>query len=272
MSEHPRKILARLEQRARKRFGQNFLASESAVQRIADLAQAGPESRIVEIGPGLGSLTRVFLERGSRVRAMEIDRDLVAFLQEELPALELFEGDAVKADWEALAPGEGWCLCANLPYNVATTLVTRLVTQAPRFSRLVLMFQREVAKRLVAQPRTSAYGSLSVHVQAWSQVKLAFHLPPSAFHPAPKVKSSVVVFQPRDIPRLGGCDPAFFERAVRAGFSQRRKTLLNSLSSAFDRDQVRAALEVTGNDGRRAEELTVDEWGALARSLQDATA
>ncbi len=268
MSEHPRKILARLEQRARKRFGQNFLASESALQRIADLAQAGPESQIVEIGPGLGSLTRVLMERGSRVRAMEIDRDLVAFLREELPALELFEGDAVKADWDALAPGEGWCLCANLPYNVATTLVTDLVTQAPRFSRLVLMFQREVAQRLVAQPRTSAYGSLSVHVQAWAQVKLAFHLPPSAFHPAPKVKSSVVVFHPLETPRLGGCEPAFFERALRAGFSQRRKTLLNSLSTSFDRDRVRAALEETGNTGRRAEELTVDEWGVLARGLK----
>jgi len=271
VSEHPRKILARLEQRARRRFGQNFLASTSALGRIADVAQAGDGSRIVEIGPGLGALSRVLLERGARVRAMEIDRDLVAFLREEIPDLELLEGDALQADWDALAPGEGWTVCANLPYNVATPLVTRMVTLAPRLNRLVLMFQQEVARRLVAVPRTSAYGSLSVHAQAWAEVKLAFHLPPSAFHPAPRVKSSVVVFQLRETPRLGGSDADFFEKVVRAGFSQRRKTLLNSLSTAFDRGLVRDVLNQTDHMGQRAEELGVEEWGPLALALKEHT-
>ncbi|MEE2751304.1 MAG: 16S rRNA (adenine(1518)-N(6)/adenine(1519)-N(6))-dimethyltransferase RsmA [Myxococcota bacterium] len=270
MNEHPSKILARLEQHAKKRFGQNFLVHSNSLDRIATLAKAGPGTRVIEIGPGLGALSRTLLARGAAVRAVEIDTDLASFLEVELPDLELIRGDALQVDWAQVADGEGWTVCANVPYKVATAIVTHLVTLAPRFSRLVLMFQLEVAKRLVAQPGTSAYGSLSVHIQAHADARLAFTLPPGAFHPAPKVKSGVVVLEPRIEPRTGGCDPAFFQSVVKAGFSQRRKTLRNALGTRFDRNLVIGVLEETGHLGKRAERLSLEDWGVLSAALRDA--
>jgi len=270
MNEHPSKVLARLEQNAKKRFGQNFLVHSKSLDRIATLAQAGPGKRVLEIGPGLGALSRTLLARGAAVRAVEIDRDLAAFLEVELPDLDLICGDALKVDWAQVADGEGWTVCANLPYNVATAIVTHLVTLAPRFNRLVLMFQLEVAKRLVAQPGTGAYGSLSVHIQAHADARLAFKLPPGAFHPPPNVQSAVVVLEPRVEPRTGGCDPAFFESVVKAGFSQRRKTLRNALGTRFDRNLVIGVLEDTGHIGKRAERLSLEDWGVLAGALRAA--
>ena len=267
MTPHPKSQLKRLEQQARKRFGQNFLISESVLAQIVALGRVAPDSRVVEIGPGLGALSRTLMQTGAQVKAVELDRDLVAFLREELPGLELHQGDALKADWEAICPGEGWTVCANLPYNVATPIVLSLLGQSPRFSSLVLMFQDEVAKRIVAEPRTRTYGSLSVFAQAHARVQYGFRIAPGAFYPAPKVHSAVVRFDLYDEPLTGGVPPKFFERVVRAGFMQRRKRLSNALSAQFDKAIAGAALEETVGAGRRAEELTLEEWGVLAGAL-----
>ena len=262
---HPSVLLKRLEQRARRRFGQNFLVQAGVQERIGALTGAGPGDRVLEVGPGLGGLTRALMKRGAAVTAVEVDRDLAAFLLEELPELTLHNQDATKVDWAEICPGDGWLACANLPYNVATPIVTRLVADAPRFRRLVLMFQREVAERLVAGPGTKKRGSLSVWCQVHADARIALRLPPGAFHPPPKVDSAVVVLDPHP-PELG-VPVDHFRTVVRAGFSQRRKTLENALSTQFPKATVREVVARLVGAGRRAETLTNDEWKALAREL-----
>ncbi len=269
--EHPSHVLKRLERRARKRFGQNFLVDPRITDRIASLAGAGEGARVVEIGPGLGALSRSLLATGCELRAVELDRDLVAFLAEDLPALHVVPGDALKVDWSEVAPGEGWVLCANLPYNVGTAILTRLVTAAPRFERLVVMLQREVARRVVARVGDKARGSLSVHVQAYGEPRIALTVEPGSFHPRPKVRSSVIEVALHDEPRLGGASPETFQAVVRAGFSQRRKTLENALSSRYDKALVRQLVADTVGERRRAETLHLAEWGTLAQALEGAT-
>jgi 16S rRNA (adenine1518-N6/adenine1519-N6)-dimethyltransferase len=267
---HPKTLLKGLEQQARKRFGQNFLISDSVLQQIVSLAKVDKASKVVEIGPGLGALSRHLLAVGATVHAVELDRDLAGFLKKEFPALKMHQGDALKVDWEQICPGEGWTVCANLPYNVATPIVLKLLGQHPRFNRLVLMFQDEVAKRLVAEPRSRTYGSLSVFAQAHARVQYGFRIPPGAFYPAPKVHSAVVRFDLYDAPLTGGCDPKFFERVVRAGFMQRRKRLSNAIGSQFGKTLAVPVLEATVGAGRRAEELDLEEWGRLASALAEA--
>ncbi len=263
---HPAQLLGQLEQRARKRFGQNFLVDEHAVKNIVSLSQAGPGRRVLEIGPGLGAMTGTLLETGCDLRCVELDRDLAAFLTERHQGLELIQADAMKLPLDELAPGDGWIVAANLPYNVGTRILLRMLPQ-PRFTRLVLMFQLEVAQRIVAEPRTKAWSSLSVMAQVFTRPYLAIHLPPTAFHPRPKIHSAVVVFERREQPLLGGVDPVFFEKVVRAGFSQRRKTLRNALSTAFDKAHAARALDATVGGGKRAEELKLEDWSVLAAAL-----
>jgi len=173
-------------------------------------------------------------------------------------------------DWDTVAPGTGWVLCANLPYNVGTAILTRLVTSAPRFQRLVVMLQREVAQRVVAQVGDKPRGSLSVHVQAFGRPRIALTVEPGSFHPRPKVRSSVIEVTLHETPRLGGATAGFFQRTVRAGFSQRRKTLENALGSRFDKATVRGVVAETVGARRRAETLTLPEWGTLAAALEAA--
>lgn len=261
--EHPRDTLRRLEQQARKRFGQNFLVSEHATKRIVRLAGAGEGTRVLEIGPGLGALSRALLDTGAQVRAVELDRDMAAHLRSDLPDLDLVEGDALQVDLDEVAPGTGWVCCANLPYNVSTRILRRLLPDR-RFDRLVLMFQKEVAQRLVAGPGSKTYGSLSVLVAAHAKARLAFTLGPGDFHPRPKIDSAVVVF---DLVDSTVEDLEFFEKVVRAGFSQRRKVLENAMGSVFGKERVSPVLEATVGGRRRAESLSLAEWIRLAEAL-----
>lgn len=265
--EHPAATLRRIQGAAKRRFGQNFLVDSRAVERIAEAAGAEPGRRVVEIGPGLGALSRVLLARGAQVRAVELDPEMVAHLAQELPALEVVRADAAQVDWAELAPGQGWVACGNLPYNAATAILDGLLRSWPRFERLIFMFQREVADRVVAPPGGGDRGALSVLCQAWAEPTRVLALPPGAFHPAPKVHSAVVRFTLRPQPLLGGCSPEDFERAVRAGFSQRRKLLSNALRTAYTREVALEALGSLGLGARRAEELDLDTWGALAGAL-----
>ncbi len=166
----------------------------------------------------------------------------------------------------ALAPGAGWTVCANLPYNVGTPILLRMLPER-RFDRLVLMFQLEVAQRITAQPSTKAWSSLSVMAQAFTRPWLALTLPPEAFHPRPRIQSGVVVFERREQPLVGSVGAEFFEKVVRAGFSQRRKTLRNSLTTAFDKARAAQALDATVGGGKRAEQLQLEDWAVLAEAL-----
>lgn len=288
---HPSARLRELEMRARRRFGQNFLADSDAVDRIVRAAAVTPGAPVMEIGPGLGVLTRALLAAGARLVAVELDRDLAAALREALPALHLVEGDALRVDWSLAAPliGEptvdgvdsaaSWTVVGNLPYNVATPLLMRLLAEPRRFSRMVLMFQREVADRLEAPADGEAYGALSVQVQARARVERVLELPPGSFHPAPKIWSAVLRFSPYTAPDFGHTADGTpvtarrFDRVVRAGFSQRRKTLQNALGSLGPRELVQAALGEAGIDpSARAETIDLPGWRRLAAAFVHAGA
>ncbi len=258
---HPSARLKMLETRAKRRFGQNFLADAHLVADIVDAASIVPGEPVTEIGPGLGILTQALVHAGAVVTAIEVDRDLAAALREILPEVTLVQGDALRQDYVGTAK-----VVANLPYNVATPLLMRLL--AARVPTMVLMFQREVANRLLAEADEDPYGALSAQVQARAEVRRIRDLPPGAFHPAPKVWSTVVRFDLHPRPDFGGVDVALFDRVVRLGFCQRRKTLLNSLGSGLTRPVAAEVLAAAGIDpGRRAETVDLPGWRRLAAAV-----
>jgi 16S rRNA (adenine1518-N6/adenine1519-N6)-dimethyltransferase len=264
----PRAALARLEQRARKRFGQHFLHDAATVARIVRGAEVRPGDRVVEIGPGLGILTRALLGAGASLLAVELDRDMAAFLREELPALNLVEADAMHVDWATLCPGSGWSVVSNLPYNVGTHVVMALLRQPATFRRVTVMLQREVVARLVAEPGTDAWGALSVEAQARATGRVFLEVPPHLFFPPPKVVSQVVRLDLRPEPLVGGVPPDFFDAVVRGAFTHRRKTLANSLAARFPRAIAEAALaEAAIDPGRRAETLDLSAFQRLAAAI-----
>jgi 16S rRNA (adenine1518-N6/adenine1519-N6)-dimethyltransferase len=263
-----REIVARHRIAARKSLGQNFLFDLNLTRRIARAAGSLDEGTTIEIGPGPGGLTRALLAEGAgRVVAIERDPRCLAALA-ELAALypgrlELVEGDALALDPTALteAPRR---VVANLPYNIATALLLKWLGRIGNYQSLTLMFQREVAERLVALPRSSAYGRLSVLVQWLCEAKILFDIPPSAFTPPPKIVSSVVRLVPRAT-LLAPADKATLERVTAAAFGQRRKMLRSSLKSlGLPVEPLLAAAGVVGT--ARAEELSIGEFCALARA------
>lgn len=264
----PRTVLRHLEGRARRRFGQHFLARPDLVDRMVAAAGVSEGDEVVEIGPGLGILTRALLAAGARLTCVEIDRDLAGWIREAFPAAALVEADATRLDWSTVVSGPGASLVANLPYNVGTGLLMDVLRQPGRFARATVMLQAEVVERLVATPRTKAYGALSVQAQARARLLAVVAVPPSAFLPPPKVRSLVVRADLYDTPRTGGIAPADFDRLVQAAFSHRRKTLRNALAGFVGRDRLPAVLERAGIDGGlRAEALDLDAFGALARAV-----
>jgi 16S rRNA (adenine1518-N6/adenine1519-N6)-dimethyltransferase len=269
-----REVIARHGLTAKKSLGQNFILDLNVTRRIARAA-ADDESRpfggvnVIEVGPGPGGLTRALLETGARrVVAIERDRRALAALQELAAVypgrLALVEGDALELDPAALTDAPR-TIVANLPYNIATALLLRWLDNMGAYESLTLMFQREVAERLVAAPRSPAYGRLSVIVQWLAQPKILFDLPPRAFVPPPKVTSSVVSLLPRAEP-LAPASKAALERVTAAAFGQRRKMLRASLKSlGVPVEPLLAAAGVKPT--ARAEELSVAEFCALARAL-----
>jgi 16S rRNA (adenine1518-N6/adenine1519-N6)-dimethyltransferase len=258
-------LLARHGLSPRRAFGQNFVVDRNTVRRIARLASVGPGDHVVEIGAGLGALTRALVETGADVTAVEIDRGLVEVLRAEVAPLgvRIVEGDARALDWPALlAAADRWVLVANLPYNVATPLVADILDGVPAITRLLVMVQREVAERLAAAPGTPAYGAVSVKVAYWATAEIVGRVPATVFLPRPKVESALVSIVRRPSPAVGDdVDPARLFVLVRAGFAQRRKMLRRSLGglvppSAFAAAGIRPEA--------RAEELGVEEWGRLA--------
>ena len=264
--------------RPKKRYGQNFLRDQSVVDKILAAADIAPRERLLEIGPGLGALTDRLLERSAEVTAMEVDRDLAAALvARDDPKLRVVEGDCLDLEWGRLLTGPPYKLVANLPYNISSQVLFRVLDHRRLFSRLVLMFQKEVGDRLCAAPGTSDYGILSVFCQLWFDIERVTVVPPGAFYPPPRVYSVVLRFSPLAAPRVTVDDEAFFRRVVKGAFAQRRKTLRNALGGAgFDFATIDRALAACGiAAGRRGETLGLAEFAALAnvlRNVPDGTA
>jgi 16S rRNA (adenine1518-N6/adenine1519-N6)-dimethyltransferase len=205
-------------------LGQNFVVDPNTVRRIARMAGVGPDDHVVEVGAGLGSLTRALVETGAMVTAVEVDRRLVGALHDALASADvrIVEADALHLDWaELLAGAASWALVANLPYNVATPLVLDLLDHVPAIRRMLVMVQREVGERLAAPPGGPAYGIPSVKVAYWATAAVVGRVPPQVFLPRPRVESVLVRVERRSAPAV----TADFERLfalVRAGFGQRR--------------------------------------------------
>jgi 16S rRNA (adenine1518-N6/adenine1519-N6)-dimethyltransferase len=260
-----------MDHRPKKRFGQNFLHDRHVVASILAAAELQPGDRVLEIGPGLGVLTDGMLPLVSELLVLEVDRDLAARLRERtVPHLTVHEGDALRLDWRHLLARPPYKLVANLPYNISSQVLFKVLDHRDRLGRLVLMFQKEVGDRLCASPGSRDYGILSVLCRLWYDVLRVVQVPPGAFHPAPKVHSVVLRFEPLPAPRVPVADEAFFRRVVKAAFAQRRKTLRNTLcGSGFAPDGVDAALAATGIDPqRRGETLDLAEFAVLAEALQ----
>ncbi|QWC56065.1 16S rRNA (adenine(1518)-N(6)/adenine(1519)-N(6))-dimethyltransferase RsmA [Erythrobacter sp. 3-20A1M] len=264
-----REVIARHGLSASKALGQNFLFDEQLLDRIAALPGSLEGRAVLEIGPGPGGLTRAALRAGARVTAIEMDRRCLPALAELADAfpgrLRVIEGDALKLDHDAIM-GEPYAILSNLPYNVGTALFTRWLSAPawpPLWTSLTLMFQQEVAQRIVAASGGSAFGRLAVLSQWRSTAKLAMKVHRSAFTPPPKVMSAVVHVEPAAMPE--GVDPALLSRLTEAAFGQRRKMLRQSLKGV---PGAVAALESLGIEPtRRAETLSVADFVTLARLL-----
>lgn len=258
--------------RARKRFGQHWLRSESVLAQIIAAAELHAGDRVLEIGPGRGALTRPLLASGAEVVAVELDRDLCGQLQRQFGGerFQLIEGDILRLDLGPLGCNK---VVANIPYNITGPLLGHLLgsiarPRRPPFERLILLVQKEIGDRLMAAPGSKAYGALSVRAQFLATCEKVCTVPPRAFQPPPKVDSVVVCLRPHAIlPRVRS--PQWLETLLKQGFATRRKMLANALKSLVEPDQVRQALLQLGRDvNSRAEALSLEDWLALSEFLQ----
>jgi 16S rRNA (adenine1518-N6/adenine1519-N6)-dimethyltransferase len=268
-----RSLLAAHDLRPSRALGQNFLADPNTARRIVRLAGVGAGDRVLEVGPGIGSLTVALAEAVSPdgvVLALELDRHLLPVLAEVVHGLtpvRIAQGDALTVDYDALlGDARPWSMVSNLPYNVATPLMARLLDEVPQLETLSVMVQKEVAERLAAPPGTRACGGISVKVAYHAAAATLGVVPPTVFVPRPKVDSAVVRFERRPAPPVDVPSAEGLFALARAGFAQRRKTLRQALRPLLGA-RVEAVLEAAGIAAmRRAETLTLEEWAALARA------
>ena len=266
-----RKILARYDLRPRKRLGQSFLEDMNVVQRIAALADPAAGETVVEIGAGLGLLTAELARRAGKVVALEYDPRLVTILRDRFSGdhrVEIVPGDALEYPFSRPSPDEKIKVVGNLPYNISSPILFRLIECRRSISAMVLMFQKELADRIMAPPGKKDYGIPSVLVARYASVTREMNVPPTCFYPEPAVISSVLRIVMREDRRTPG-EESLFSTTVRAAFAQRRKTLWNNLRAAGYGDRaLETVLARTGIDGgRRAETLTVEEFGTLTTAL-----
>lgn len=262
-----------------KKYGQNFIGDPALLERIATVCDWQPGDRALEIGPGAGTLTRAIAREAEEVLAVEIDRRLAPLLEETLADcanVHLVFTDALKADLDALMRGtldwDGrYKLIANLPYYITTPLIMHVLEDSEKVSELVIMVQKEVGERLCAAPGSKAYGAVTVMVQYAATVARAFDVGRHAFVPAPEVDSTILHLIPYEKRPIQAQSDAVLRRVVKAAFSQRRKTLRNSLSSlGCDKALIKQALEAASiEDSRRAETLSVAEFVALADAFYE---
>ncbi|MCW5970011.1 MAG: 16S rRNA (adenine(1518)-N(6)/adenine(1519)-N(6))-dimethyltransferase RsmA [Blastocatellales bacterium] len=264
--------------RAKRRFGQNFLAEPRYRQRIIQAVNPQPGETIIEIGPGRGALTRPLAESGARIIAIEIDRELVPDLAAGFAGfsnVRIIEADALEVDYcKLIEPALTARIVANLPYYISTPILQKLISSRRCLTEMTLMLQREVVDRLTAAPGGKQYGYLSVIAQLNCEIARLFDVPPGAFRPVPKVDSSVVRVRVLDEPRARVSDETMFTELAQVIFAQRRKTLLNnlraggarlSLSGVFEMEAALARARI--DPARRAETLAVSDIAALAEAL-----
>ena len=268
-----RSLLAAHDLRPSRALGQNFLADPNTARRIVRLAGVGPGDRVLEVGPGVGSLTVALAEAvspGGEVLALELDRHLLPVLSEVVggvPAVRVVQGDALTADYDTLLGGRGpW----TMPYNVATPLLARLLEEVPRLGVLSVMVQKEVAERLAAPPGTRSCGAISVKVAYHATASIVGVVPPTVFVPRPRVDSAIARFARRPAPPVDVPSPEALFTLARTGFAQRRKTLRQALRPLLGSEAEAVLTAAAIPPMSRAEALTLDQWAALARATASA--
>jgi 16S rRNA (adenine1518-N6/adenine1519-N6)-dimethyltransferase len=259
----------------KKKWGQHFLVDQNILNKVVRTAEIDKEDVVLEIGPGLGVMTIALARQARKVIAVEIDSKIVEILKDKMADyrnVEVIKGDILKIDLNRLLDQDGQQIkvVANLPYQISTPLLFRFIDSREVFSSLTLMLQKEVAERLVASPKTKAYGPLSIFVQLFLNVSICFYIKPSAFSPPPKVESAVVHMMFREKSMLELEDEEWFRKVVRNCFEYRRKTLINALkhSELFVPESIGPKMEKIGIDPRRRPEtLTIEEFANLAEAL-----
>ena len=268
-------ILNRFKLRADKKLGQNFLIDENVVHQIVAAAELSEADTVLEVGPGIGTLTQGLAVSKARVVAVELDTRLLPVLATTLNGYDnvrVVHGDILKVNIMEEVGAPSFKVCANLPYYITTPIIFALLEKRLPMERLVAMVQKEVAERMAAQPGGKEYGALSVAIQYYTEPKIAFIVPPTSFIPAPAVDSAVIVCKRREKPPVEVCDEGLFFRVVKAAFSLRRKMLSNSLKNmGIKSEQVVKWLELAGVDGkRRAETLSLEDFAKLTNSFNEA--
>jgi 16S rRNA (adenine1518-N6/adenine1519-N6)-dimethyltransferase len=265
-----RALLAEHGLRPSRALGQNFLADPNTASRIARLAEVGGGDRVVEIGPGLGSLTLALAATGASVLAIELDRRLVPVLESVVagaPNVTVEQGDALEVDLAGRLTDGEWSCVSNLPYNVATPVVVRLLDDVPQVTRMLVMVQREVGERLAAPPGTRVAGAVSVRIAWHAEARIVGAVPASVFVPRPRVESVLVRLDRRRSAPVDVSSPTRMFEIVRAGFAQRRKTLRRALRPLLG-DRAGEVLAAAGIDpDARAESLDLAAWAALSEEV-----
>ncbi|MBV4418815.1 16S rRNA (adenine(1518)-N(6)/adenine(1519)-N(6))-dimethyltransferase RsmA [Clostridium tyrobutyricum] len=258
-----------------KKLGQNFLIDDSVLEDIICAADISSEDFVIEIGPGVGTLTRELLNRANKVCAIELDSGLIPILQEELKDFsnfELIHGDALKTDFNKLiADYDKVKFVANLPYYVTTPIISKILNEDYKFKSLTIMIQKEVGERIAAKPACKQYGALSILVQYYCDVSVVRKVTPDAFIPSPKVDSIIIKLDRLSEPKIELKDKKFFFKIVRLAFNMRRKTLWNALKPLkISKVDMELAFERSSIDPkRRGETLSIKEFGKLSDSIHE---
>ena len=265
----------------RKKYGQNFLIDESVLEGIIDTAEITKDDFVLEIGPGIGTLTQYLATYAGRVCAVEIDRALLPILEDTLSGWDnvtVLNADILKTDIRAIAEKENGGaplkLCANLPYYITTPILMGLFESGAPFSQLTVMVQKEVAERMIAEPGSKTYGALSLAVRYYTNPEISFIVEPESFMPRPKVESAIVHMKRHSTPPVSVKDEKMLFDVIRASFNERRKTLQNGIANyagfSYSKDQVGEALDKCGLERTvRGEKLSLEEFARLADVLSE---
>lgn len=264
-------ICKRFDIKMSKKLGQNFLIKRGIVDEIVHAAELTPGEPVLEVGPGIGTLTQGLAQSGADVTAIELDRRLLEVLDTTLASYDnvrVIHGDVLKLDVPSIMNHKPFKVVANLPYYITTPIIMSLLESKLPIERLVVMVQKEVALRMVAKPGTKDYGALSVAVQYYTEPDIVLDVPPKSFLPAPAVTSSVICCVLRDKPPVNVIDEKLFFRVVKAGFAQRRKTFANTMkTTGLSKDRIEELLAKANIDGqRRGETFTLQEFADVANA------
>lgn len=275
-------IMAKHNVTVKKSLGQNFLIEPSILTKMLEAAGVDQETNVIEIGPGIGALTERLARAAHKVLAFEIDGRLIPVLADTLAPytnVTVIHEDILKADLprifaEQFEGDRRLLVVANLPYYITTPIIMTLLESQLPIDGFAMMMQKEVAQRMTAQPKTKAYGSLTIAIQYWCEAHIAFTVPKTVFNPAPNVDSAILVLKRRATPLVEVANEAYFFAVIKCSFTQRRKTLWNNLAKVYatteaDKEQLKQALvQASIEPSRRAETLTIEEFADLARAME----